>query len=66
VADLVAIFDAYSERNAVLVRSGDCPWCIMPAPHAHALGTLLITFPEGRTPDRAETLDVAEEVHRWS
>jgi hypothetical protein len=66
VADLLAIFDAYSGRNAVLVQSGECPWCLGHTPHAHALGTLLITFPEGRVPRRAEPLEIAEEVHGWS
>lgn len=63
--ELVAIFDAYTERNAVEVVSGDCPWCEAAVPHAHALGTLLITFPEGKVPTRAETLDIVEEVQTW-
>lgn len=64
--ELLGIFDAYTERNAVEVVSGDCPWCLLPAPHAHGLGTLLITFPEGKTPTRAEPLAISEEVHQWS
>lgn len=66
MADLLAIFDAYTGRNAVEVASGECPWCLAPVPHAHALGTLLITFPEGKVPRRAEPLEIVEEVHGWS
>lgn len=64
--ELLAIFDAYSETNAVEVTAGECPWCLAPVPHAHSLGTLLITFPEGKQPKRAEALEIAEEVHTWS
>jgi len=64
--ELLAIFDAYTERNAVEVVSGECPWCFAATPHAHALGTLLITFPEGKQPTRVDALDISEEVHVWS